>query len=302
MNEPTPEEIAHVQAVYSGATKEMCRHLVCLVVPYSQLDSKGQRIGEEKVATFSGFVMSFRDTWFFVTAGHALRRGIDIPLASGQIKLGHVGFNDSIGPQAKFPHPTLIDYLSMPKWYVDDQSLGLDIGIMYLRPFYRAGVEANGIIPVKEENWLNQPREVLENYFLLGLPEEAVGPVEHDPGVLGDSLSVPFRTHLLPVKWTGIPHREIPNSEFPWFIGEVTLWFGVKNIVGMSGGPIFGFKTMPDGNRYYWVVALQSWWDPNSRTIYGCPVPIFASLIADWLTSIIEGNETADDGCSLGST
>ena len=57
--------------------------------------------------------------------------------------------------------------------------------------------------------------------------------------------------------------------------------FGLNSIVGMSGGPIFGFRRYPNGEQRYWVVALQSWWDPETRTIYGCPVPIFARLVAE---------------------
>ena len=44
----------------------------------------------------------------------------------------------------------------------------------------------------------------------------------------------------------------------------------------MSGGPIFGFRQLPNGECRYWVAAVQSWWDPGARTIYGCSVPIFA--------------------------
>ncbi len=288
MSEPDAEMVARFQTAYADAVKAMGRHLVCLVASYVQLDEKGQRVGDEKIATFSGFIMSFLDLWFFVTAGHALKEGIDDKVKTGLVKLHYVGLHDSFGAEAKSQLPTLIDYESTPKWYVDDRTLGLDIGIMYLRPFYRAGLERNGIMPIKEENWKNQPQEVLEDYFLFGLPEEQVGLIEHAPGLLGDWLSVPINVHLLPVTWTGKPHRVIPPSEFPWFIGEVTLWFGVKSIVGMSGGPIFGFKAMPNGERRYWVVALQSWWDGDTRTIYGCPVPIFATLIAGWFASIID--------------
>lgn len=61
------------------------------------------------------------------------------------------------------------------------------------------------------------------------------------------------------------PHRELPPSTYPWFIGTVnTAPFGLKSIVGMSGGPIFGFRNSPNGECRYWVVALQSWWDARN--------------------------------------
>jgi hypothetical protein len=99
---------------------------------------------------------------------------------------------------------------------------------------------------------------------------------------------------LLPVERTDTPHRELPASVYPWFIGRVLPLSGLSSIVGMSGGPIFGLKKMPNGEWRYWVVALQSWWDAETKTVYGCPVPIFASLIADWLDRVLKGNGPSD--------
>src|SRR5260370_8755785 len=130
MAETDAELVARFQAAYAGAVKAMGKHLVCLVASYVQLDNKGQRVGDEKIATFSGFVMSFIDTWFFVTAGHALQEAIDDKLKTGLVKRHHVGFHDSIGAEAKSQIPTLIDYESTPRGYVDDPTLGLDIGMI----------------------------------------------------------------------------------------------------------------------------------------------------------------------------
>jgi hypothetical protein len=55
---------------------------------------------------------------------------------------------------------------------------------------------------------------------------------------------------------------------------------------------------MPSGEYRYWIVALQSWWDGTTKTTYGCPVPTFAGLIADWLASVAGGSMPADSSPS----
>jgi hypothetical protein len=47
----------------------------------------------------------------------------------------------------------------------------------------------------------------------------------------------------------------------------------------MSGGPIYGFRRDSEGRLLYHVVALQSWWDPKTRNVFGCPVPLFAESL-----------------------
>src|SRR5260370_8355184 len=101
MSEPDAEMVAQFQAVYAGAVKAMGKHLVCLVASYVQLDNKGQRVGDEKIATFSGFVMPFIDTWFFVTAGHALKEGTDDRLKPGLLNLQPSALNNQLAPS---PH------------------------------------------------------------------------------------------------------------------------------------------------------------------------------------------------------
>jgi hypothetical protein len=281
---PTPRSPADT---YAAAVKFYGRHLVCLGGTYVYLDERGRQVGEEKIFTISGFIMSFGGEWFFITAGHALKEGIDDTLASGRVRLHAVGFHDALGPDAKFPHPTMIDYPSAPKWYIDDRNLGLDIGLIYLRPLYRAGLQANGVVPITEANWVNQPADLGRDYFLFGIPECLNGPARVAPGVTGESVTARINPLLLHVERTDTPHRELPPSTVPRFIGRVnTATFGLESIVGMSGGPIFGFRTLPDGSCQYWVVAIQSWWDPDTRTVYGCPVPIVAGLIADWLERV----------------
>jgi hypothetical protein len=52
----------------------------------------------------------------------------------------------------------------------------------------------------------------------------------------------------------------------------------VKNIGGMSGGPIFGCKRTAKGLRT-WVIAVQSGWYPDKKVIYADFLPPLITLI-----------------------
>jgi hypothetical protein len=49
----------------------------------------------------------------------------------------------------------------------------------------------------------------------------------------------------------------------------------------MSGGPIFGLKFEGEQTKY-WIVAIQSSWLSDERIVFGCPLPIFASMMVEW--------------------
>ncbi len=63
-----------------------------------------------------------------------------------------------------------------------------------------------------------------------------------------------------------------------WFVGRIPQDF-IKDIKGMSGGPIYGFRKAENGQWSYHIVAVQSWWRKDSRTTFGCSVPVFAEAV-----------------------
>jgi hypothetical protein len=73
-----------------------------------------------------------------------------------------------------------------------------------------------------------------------------------------------------------------------WFIGRLDPESQIRDIVGMSGGPIYGFRRNEEGKLLYHVVALQSRWWNTSRTIFGCSLPYFAEEVHRRLGAAIE--------------
>jgi hypothetical protein len=50
----------------------LCHHLVSLSCVYHHVDDEGRRTGGPFLAACSGFVMSFGEAWYLVTAGHII--------------------------------------------------------------------------------------------------------------------------------------------------------------------------------------------------------------------------------------
>jgi hypothetical protein len=291
---PDPEHERGVEHIFD----HLCRHIVCVSFRYAILDERGRRTDKEHFITYSGFVMCVEGVWFILTAGHILKEELDQNLANKRIEIVSCNIADYFGKDAKVRYPTPFNYEDMPRAYIDDEALGLDIGLIFLRPFFQEGLKANGIVPITEENWLTQHRANFESFMLLGFPKEIVdrhtkpvGPGEPMDGMVGAVLisieQITARSQLP-------PSVEIPESVHHWFVGRLKP-DEVPNIKGMSGGPIFGLRQTPDGGLLYWVVAAQSRWYEKSRIILGCPVPIFAEIIRTAITEHYSVERTESD-------
>jgi hypothetical protein len=252
-------------------------HLVSLAGSYVEIDAAGRDVGEKKFFAYSGFIMSVRGVWCLVTAGHCIEN-LEQPLRAKQIRLTNCLLADYFGDAPRVREPMPFDYEGAHALAVHDPAAGLDFALVPLREFYRMSLEANGIRAISEENWVAQEPDACDFFAILGLPECLVP----DPGALvphGDRVAGHVNPTLVWVSPVTLPPEELPAATFPWFIGRVGAAAALPSIVGMSGGPIFGFKKGEDGLLRYWIVAVQSRWRPDTRITFGCPVRTFASLV-----------------------
>jgi hypothetical protein len=252
-------------------------HFVSLAGSYIDLDSAGREVGEEKFFAYSGFVMSVRGVWCLVTAAHCIEH-LEKPLRAGRIRLMDCVLADYFGSKPCVLEPTPFDYEGTLCLRVHNESAGLDFALIPLRPLYQMGLKANGIRALSEENWINQDPASCDFFAILGLPECLVSdPTKLDTS--GDRRVGTVNPTMVWVDPVTLPPDEVPPATFPWVIGKVKSADALPSIVGMSGGPIFGFKKTDSGQLLYWIVAVESWWRPASRTTFGCPVRVFASLV-----------------------
>jgi hypothetical protein len=277
----TPVDPANKHEIRQQMLSFFCNHFVSLVGSYVIMDDVGREIGEEQFFAFSGFVLSVRGTWCLVTAGHSIE-DLETGLKNGSTRLTRCCLVDYLGDKPKVSEPTPFDYEGAQRHCIHRPDLGLDFALVGLRPFFQMSLEANGIRAISEENWVRQDASRCELFALLGLPKCLV---EDSKRLVpfGDRVAGIVNPILVPVFPVQLHPEEMPTTDFPWFVGEVGAASVLPDLDGMSGGPIFGFAQSAKGEWHYWIVAVQSRWREDRRILYGCPVPVCASIAEEAL-------------------
>jgi hypothetical protein len=259
----------------SEGLQYFCRHLVALCVTYRHVGREEER---SQFAAYSGTLIQLAGQFHFLTAGHIVR-DLEAALQSPAVEIESAVLADIFGLNRVSDQPIPFDLLNARRYYIDDREDGLDFGLISLRPYYVDLLRRNGVIALEEENWARQSGVTFDAYAMLGLPEE-FGSARLSHSGDGQVSPTMFRVHRL-----AAPPPGRAATRYQQFIGQLDRELPIRSIVGMSGGPIFGFRTRGNETRY-WVVALQSSWLSDERIVFGCSVPVLASLLTEWAATV----------------
>jgi hypothetical protein len=113
-----------------------------------------------------------------------------------------------------------------------------------------------------------------DHWALVGIPSESV--------VYDQKTIITGRIAVMPLEYAEGPTGAGRKAENQ-FYARIKDLGNVKDIDGMSGGPIFALKKV-DGEWKYKVIGVQSGWYRNTRTVAACP---FSSFAAE-LQSVVE--------------
>jgi hypothetical protein len=248
------------------------RHLVPLCAVFT-IDNKA----EIYVAT--AFVLSVRDIWFLVTAGHV---GLDIKkyLENPDYNLEKAflydaGGHDSVHSQL-FPFELTSDTLIV----LGDEKT-LDYAFILILPYYRDLLIANNIVPLNEETWLTQPKNP-NFYWMIGIPRQMISVKwNNDTNDVIDQVN--FATTLLHVRHASQRPVGLAKRSYARWYGYATLAPPIDDISGMSGAPIFAFRQSAKGELRYWLIGILSSWNKGNRAISAC----LAQNLSDVLVQII---------------
>jgi len=262
----------------SEAVAFMSRHFVALTCLY-ELANATQTRGPRSLV-ISGFLLDVRDHYFWVTAGHCLK-DFDAILASEGVTVHGGSFVDSFALGAAHKDPVPFRYEAGCGFYLCQPENGLDFALIPLNLLQVRAFAANKLVPVCRENWVRQRDLSFDFYRMLGIPAEKVETSLGDAGM----VRMGVRQSMVSVERIGIEDLgEAPSDAEAaptdaWFIGRLSRGCAIRDLKGMSGGPIYGFRRDGKGRLAYHVVALQSRWWNQSRTVFGCSVPLFAELV-----------------------
>jgi hypothetical protein len=256
---------------------------------YQHLDENGHVIGGSRICASSCFVMSFGESWFLVTAGHVLKE-LEELLDHPRVRFLQSCLIDALGSEAIHSNNVPFTYDKSKRFYIDQD--GLDFGLIPLSHNHRQLLEANRVVPVAVENWMNQDIDRCHSFLLLGIPVDWVSHAQ-SPG--GYSLHI--ETLLVSVKRLTEPPFGAEATTYERFIGDLTTPAKMQHgLEGTSGGPIFGFYNDENGQLRYWIVALQSSC-LDKRYVFGCPVRLFGSYLLSRLPDYSESKKANSPSC-----
>jgi hypothetical protein len=267
----------------------MFRHFLSLGWHVQPIDRQGNATGPSTGICTSGCLFEYRGLYSILTAGHVLKYIEKEFLKSGKYAVHGCCLLDSFGHEAVSKHPIPFVYEDAATFFIDDESEGLDFGLVSLSQYYLALIEKNGVVPIREENWRNQGQAQIEWYAMMGLPSchtkvtnQAVGGRSFtDYGVSPTILRI-NRLDKAPA--------DSRKTSYERFVGQIEGRVPIGDIAGMSGGPIVGFGKS-DGRDAYWVVAIQSGWLPRRRITFGCPVPTIGGLLDEYTEAFLSESE-----------
>ena len=217
---------------------------------------------EEKVLVFSGFLVEAGGVWFYVTAGHILR---DIRASLNAGAEFDVWRLDDQTAGNRFKGDAIPYAFDIGRWLViEDEEIGLDYAAVALDTFYRRQLEVGGAIPIGKVAWGDHVTEH-DHWGLVGIPSETVA---YDQKTI-----ITGRTVVMPLEHAEEPELAGRKAENQ-FYARLKNVGDVKDIDGMSRGPVFALKKV-EGEWKYKVIGVQSSWYPTTGTIAACP---FSSL------------------------
>jgi hypothetical protein len=191
------------------------------------------------------------------------------------VEIRGVALADTFGLGAVTDHPIPFDLHAARSsfFHVVDDAAGLDFGVVPLNPHHVGLLERHDMVALGEENWLHQHRVAFDGYAMLGLPQQFTSDRLDDSGAAVVAPTVISLRRLDP------PPDDLRATTYPRFVGQIDPRLNIGSVVGMSGGPIFGFRR--NHELRYWVVAIQSAWLESRRVVFGCSVPVIASIMTE---------------------
>jgi hypothetical protein len=264
-----------------------CRHLIGIGWYEGPVGLTGEFVAEPVFYGASGFLLQPHEdvsTYCLVTAGHVFREHktrMRMPnMATRQFSLFDVW-----GTYAKSGERIPFDLFDVPVLEMYDAAAGVDFAVVAL-PNLIQQLLGQTTIPFTKRNWIHQGDVAYDFFAMLGLPNEEAQQDRFSEG--GQNSITTFQNPVLLLLEPGELPSSTERAREPEFVGRIDSRVDLKSIVGMSGGPIFGFRHEPDGRLAYWPVAIQSRWFPDRRIVIASYLAPLAAHLDQWISHCMD--------------
>jgi len=248
------------------------RHYINLTCIDSGEAAMSKNNHRPKRYNFSAFIVNVEGVTLAITAGHVFA-DLKLAVAAGA-KLSDWAIDDSMVNDHGHPaYPISVD-LARDVMFIDED--GLDYGAYILDPMALMALDKSGIVPIEEEQWDAEDSPDFPFWTLIGLPTQ-FAQLPHD----GPSTKCHVTVHVIgledtPAELADKKHERLyARVEFE----SVAEWGRHFDVGGMSGGPIFGTRGVPQGGSYdYRLIGIQSAWDKRENVAMCAAQPFLRAL------------------------
>ncbi len=241
----------------------------------------GQQTGQ--VLVFSGFLIEAGGIWFYLTAGHILR---DLKAAlAGGVRFDTWRLDDQTAGN-RFEGAAIPFDFDIDRWLViEDKEVGLDYAAVVLDAFYCRQLTAGGAVPVGRIAW-GDHTEAHDFWAVVGIPSETVR-YDHQTLIEGRIVVMPLIS-CEPPEGAG----ETAQNKF---FARIKDPGNVRNMLGVSGGPVFALFKDEEGWRYK-LIGIQSAWYRPEGIIAACPTSSLAIELEVLIDSLIAQHDEPSGG------
>ncbi len=147
------------------------RHLVCLGARIEDFDATGKPKANQRVFAYSTFAYADGERWFLLTAGHIVE-DLLCGLDRGLFQIVHIYLADYLSREEanKMLLPFPLDLHTIP--YIYDDSLAVDFACIPVSDIFRRNLIANGVVPIRAQDFPGHEPENFIQRWILGLPRE----------------------------------------------------------------------------------------------------------------------------------
>jgi hypothetical protein len=160
---------------------------------------------------------------------------------------------------------------------IENEKIGLDYAAVALNTIYRQQLEVGRSIPIGKVAWGDQFTEH-DHWVLIGIPSETVG---------YEQETITGRTVMIPVERAEAPEDAGRKAENK-FYARLKNAGDIKDIEGMSGGPVFAIRKV-EGEWKYKVIGVQSSWYRSTRIIAACPFSSLGAALEEFVNPTFHG-------------
>lgn len=244
----------------------LCRHLIGLSWYEGEVDENGNFTRKPDYHTASACVVDIADTAWIITAGHIINDYRKrCRKRQNWIATKHRVW-DIWSPHTAVKEPVPYDFLdpNLITIPLQDFDRGIDLALIRLDSYLFQFLNQS-LVPFMRADWIDSEQHEYVTYYIVGAPNDLLHQdIEKDGSRnLVTTCMRPTIVAVEPIEDHGI------ESEVPQFVAKIHPSFPIKDIGGMSGGPILGFRRDNEGNLKYWPVAIQSRWREQKRIVVG---------------------------------